>query len=207
MSGEARKGAEMLSASLAILVLGAAAALGGWIGFLAVFGVLVVAGVVLLTTGRARRPRTAEAETGRDKAQRRRAELLVLLPLCAVIFAGLAATGADGLLAGEGSLRRALWPAVLVVLYAWVVVATLMGWDAGSRRSRRLLEDELSQAWRASALTLAFLVLLAGATGAFFVGLWRPEWTVIALPAVLAASTAAAAVRFVWLDRQAGLDG
>lgn len=49
--------------------------------------------------------------------------------------------------------------------------------------------------------------MMVGVTLTLGLGLWRPEMGVIALPLVLSAAGSTAAIRFVWLDREAGKDG
>jgi hypothetical protein len=85
--------------------------------------------------------------------------------------------------------------------------ALAMGWDGNSRKNRRYLEDELTEALRARAVVWAFGVLMAGGTVALCVGLWRPEMGVADLPFAMVAAGATAALRFALLDREAGRDG
>lgn len=93
----------------------------------------------------------------------------------------------------------------LPVLYAWIVIAVVMGWDVTSRRERKYLDDELSRAFRAQALGLAFVVLMAMATVILAICIWRPEWTVPSVVGALTLGGSVAGVRFAWLDRQASL--
>jgi hypothetical protein len=81
-----------------------------------------------------------------------------------------------------------------------------MGWDGGSRKNKRFLEDELTQSLRARSMILAFFVLMAGATVSLGLGLWRAEVGILSLPFVLAAGGASAGLRFAWLFREAGRD-
>lgn len=92
----------------------------------------------------------------------------------------------------------------LPILYAWLVVAVIMGWDFVSRRERKYLDDELSRAFRARSLGLAFVVLMAAGTIVLAISLWRPEWTVPAIVLAVTLGGSVAGCRFAWLDRQAG---
>ena len=78
-----------------------------------------------------------------------------------------------------------------------------MGWDGGSKKIKRLIEDELTRSYRASAITCAFWVLLVGVAGAYLVGLWNPEAVIVALPMILWSSATTAALRFAQLHRRA----
>jgi len=142
----------------------------------------------------------------RDRLQADRSRQLFLFPVVALIFMAVAIDATVDLLAGRGGLRD--WLQVfLPVLYAWVTTAIVMGWDGQSRKHRRYLEDELTAAIRARAMTAAAVVLMAGATAALGLALANPLWGAVALIASLAAAGATAGMRFAWLDREAGRDG
>lgn len=146
------------------------------------------------------------AQTRRDRLQAGRSRQLFLFPAVALIFTALAVEPAGRIVAGEGALRD--WLSVLLpVLYAWVTAATAMGWDGASRQNRRFLEDELTVAIRARAMTAAFVVMMAGATVALAAGLAQPRYGAVALLFAIVAAGATAGVRFAWLDREAGQDG
>ena len=179
------------------------------------FGFLAGVGVALVLGGLAvawmKRPgntawMTESPLTKRDRLQGQRSRQLFLFPVVALIFTALAVAPADRLVAGEGGFRDYL-SVLLPVLYAWLTAALAMGWDGQSRRNRRFLEDELTLALRARAMTAAFLVLMAGATAALGLAFVRPVFGVVALLFALAAAGATAGVRFAWLDREAGQDG
>ncbi len=172
-------------------------------GFAAGAGlVLGVAGLVL--TWSARRGGTCDAQgdvTRLDRLQRRRTRQLIIYP---AIMLGLLTQSFPSLQAcvsGHGRLVDVI-RVLLPVLYGWVTPLIVMGWD-GVTLANRELDDELTQSMRAKAMILAFVVLMAGATVALALGLWRPEYGVTALPIVLAVGGAAAGLRFAWLDREA----
>ena len=153
-----------------------------------------------------RRWMTEAPRTRRDRLQARRSGQLFIFPAVAVVFLALALRPVRDLAAGEGQLRDYL-AILLPVLYAWVTAAIAMGWDHNSRQNRRFLEDELTLAIRARAMTAAFLVLMIGATLALALFLVRPGLGAIGLMVAIAAGGATAGVRFAWLDREAGQDG
>ena len=180
----------------------------GW-GVLAGIGAgLVLGGLILawVTRPGARAWRTEPETLKRDRLQAQRARQLWLFPLVTLAFLFQSTLAVQDILAGEGNFADFL-SAPLPVLYAWIIAAIAMGWDHQSRTHRRFMEDELTVVLRARAIGAAFVVLMAGATLAFGLGLWRPEMGVAALPFVLSAAGAAAGIRFAWLDREFGKDG
>ena len=145
-------------------------------------------------------------QTKRERLQGQRSRQLFLFPAVALIFTGLAFQPANDIVSGAGGFRDYL-SVTLPVLYAWLTAAIAMGWDGQSRRNRRFLEDELTLAIRARAMSLAFVVLMIGTTAALGLALVRPEVGALALLVALAVAGATAGVRFAWLDREAGQDG
>ncbi len=141
----------------------------------------------------------------RERLQAQRAWQLWVFPLATVVMLILAIRPLEAHLAGEGEMGD-LWRIGLPVIYAWVVSMIAMGWDDYSRKNRRFLDDELTQALRARALKAAFLVLMTGVTVAFVMGLIRPDLGMIGMMIALAAGGATAGVRFAWLYGEAGRD-
>lgn len=177
---------------------------------------LMLGGAALTLAGAAlavsRRPgeaakRLAASDGRRDRVQRDRRLQLTAISAVTLVFAFVSLTAVEDILGGEGGWADWL-RAAIVVMYVWLVAAIIMGWDGRSRRQKRYLDDELSRALRARALTLAFFVLLAGATAAFGLGLWLgPVMAVYALPLVIGAAGMSAGLRYAWLDREAERDG
>lgn len=178
------------------------------------FGVMAGAGLILAIAGGLmawlHRPGTGwtteRPQTRRDRLQAQRAGQLVLFPALGIMFLALAIEPARAVVAGQGGWSEGL-RLLLPVLYAWVSAAIALGWDGYSRQNRRYLEDELTAALRARAITAAFVVLMAGASAAFAIGLIDPELGVLAAMAAITAGGATAGMRFAWLDREAGRDG
>lgn len=141
----------------------------------------------------------------RDRLQGQRARQLAIIPSLSLMFLALALSAVHDILAGKGGFSDYLQLS-LPVLYAWLTAAIVMGWDGGSRKNKRFLEDELTQSLRARSMILAFFVLMAGATVSLGLGLWRAEVGILSLPFVLAAGGASAGLRFAWLFREAGRD-
>lgn len=141
-------------------------------------------------------------QTKRDRLQAERSRMLWTFPL-----AGLAllyvAYEALGDIQAEGPSLMACLRLGLPVLYAWLVVLMVLGWDKYSITNRRFLDDELTQVFRAQALKAAFVVLMAGTTVTLGLMVWRPDLGIMAMVVVLTIAAATAGFRFAWLDREA----
>lgn len=172
-------------------------------------GALAVGAAVLIATAWPN-AETRSVDAGlsrRDREQRQRRATLFAMPV-QVMFALVLGVPAVVRLA-SGEPRSFDWMmASMVVLWAWVMPAAVMGWDGASRKARKFLEDELTQALRGRAMTLGYVVLLAGVSGVYLLGLWRPDWAMMAFPFALAIGAVTPALRFALLDRAAeGDDG
>lgn len=219
---EARARRRKFRGSLAVAVLGAAMAGVGFVigsartgdeatgwGVLAGIGAGLVFGGALMaffTRPGATGWRSETEPLKRDRLQAQRANQLWLLPMVGIAFLAQSTQAMQDILAGDAGFGPYLRVG-LPVLYAWVVAAIAMGWDHQSRKNRRFMEDELTTVLRARAIGAAFVVLMLGATVAWGLGLWRPDYGVMAMPFVLTAAGATAGIRFAWLDREFGKDG
>lgn len=222
LEGERRARRRWFNMALAATAFGAAAVAAGFAfglereGEAATgFGVLAGAGTVVLVGGALiawlHRPGAPAwlpegGQTRRDRLQAQRAWQLAIFPLVGLIFLALSIGPAREVFGGGaafGDYLRVLLP----VLYAWVTAAVAMGWDSQSRKHREYLEDELTVVLRARAITLAFIVLMTGATVALALCFVRVELGVLTLMGALTAAGATAGARFAWLDREAGRDG
>lgn len=139
----------------------------------------------------------------RDRVQRDWVRRITILPAATLGITVIAMTRADEWLAGEDRGLSGVVLAAAAAINLLLIPMMLMGWDGGSRKMKRLLEDELTRAYRSSAITCAFWMLLVGAMGAYLVGLWKPHVAVVALPMILWVAAATAALRFAQLHRRA----
>lgn len=139
----------------------------------------------------------------RDRMQRDWVSRINILPAATLGITVVAMTRAQEWLSGEDTSWQGVGLAGAAALNLLLIPVMIMGWDGASRKMKRLLDDELTRAYRASAMTWAFLVLLVGGTGAYLVGLWNADVTVIALPMILWLAAATAALRFTALHRRA----
>ncbi|RZJ28880.1 MAG: hypothetical protein EON85_08070, partial [Brevundimonas sp.] len=146
--------------------------------------VAIVAGIALAMAGVcgmfAFRPddaeRTAEKPGSyRDRLQRNWVSNLTILPAATFGVTVIAMTRAQDWLSGEDMSWNGVVLAGVAALNLLMIPLMLMGWDGGSRKIKRLVEDELTRSYRASAITCAFWVLLVGVTGAYLVGLWNAD--------------------------------
>lgn len=149
---------------------------------------------------RAGRRLYAGAEGRADREQAARAWTLLALTFAGLVLSVVSAFAAHRMVTGVAQGMEWLG-ALNAVLYAVLVPVMVMNWDAQAWKLKKWLEDELVRTLQAKALTAAFFVLLFGASAAYLVGLWRPEWAVVALPIVLWSAAATASVRFVLLGR------
>jgi len=139
----------------------------------------------------------------RERLQAERTRQLWLFPLISVVMLVVAANAWRDIQAGETGFLDYMRLG-LPIFYAWLVVAVVMGWDFISLRERKYLDDELSRAFRAQSLGLAFVVLMAAGTIVLAISLWRPDWTVPSIVLAVTLGGSVAGARFAWLDRQAG---
>ncbi|RZJ94881.1 MAG: hypothetical protein EON88_11815 [Brevundimonas sp.] len=177
--------------------------------------VAIVVGIMLALAGIcgmfAFRSDDAERTAGepgsyRDRIQRGWVSNLTILPAATLGLTVIAMTRAEEWLSGEDTSWSGLMLAGVAVLNILLIPLMLMGWDGGSRKIKRLLDDELTRAYRASAITCAFWVLLVGVTGVYLLGLWNADAAVIAMPMILWLAAGTAALRFAQLHRRAERD-
>jgi hypothetical protein len=145
----------------------------------------------------------AEAGSYRDRVQRKWVSGITILPAATFGLTVIAMNRAQDWLSGEDTSWSGVLLAGVAVLNLLLIPLMLMGWDGGSRKIRRLIEDELTRSYRANAITCAFWVLLIGVAGAYLVGLWNAGASIVALPMILWLSAATAALRFAQLHRRA----
>jgi len=145
---------------------------------------------------------TKPVQTRRDQLQAQRTSILWTFPVVGLALLFIPWATLNDL---NGDTPRAIdyLRLSLPVIYAWLVVLVVLGWDKQSWVNRRFLDDELTQVFRARALKAAFIVLMIGTTISLPLMLWRPVVGVMATIVALTAAGAAAGFRFAWLDRQA----
>jgi hypothetical protein len=171
----------------------------------ALVAVAGLGGMIVFRPGEARR-RLAESGGYRDRVQKEWVSRIAILPAATLGLTVIAMARADEWLSGEDRSWNGVALAGVAVLNLLLIPAMVMGWDGGSRKQRRLLDDELTRAYRAQAMTWAFWMLLLGVTGLYLVGLWSPHAVVVALPLVMWIAAATAGLKFSALHRRAERD-
>jgi hypothetical protein len=200
------------------LVLGLAGMMCGIVGWLAnrdgevvvPDGVMTAAGVAtgvglmaaLFSWAGWRAGRRIETTSGgrRDLEQAARVWQLTILPLAMLAMTVAATLAAERMVHGAAGGIEWLTAAV-PALYAVLLPVMVMNWDAHARKMRKYLDDELIRVIQARAIIAAFFVLMSGACGVYLLGLWKPDWAIIALPGVLWAAASTASLRFALLSR------
>lgn len=167
-----------------------------------IIGVMGLAGVIRFRPDKAQKKR-ADSGSYRDRIQRDWVRRITVLPGATLSITVIAMTRADEWLSGEDPGLSGVILAGAAALNLLLIPLMLMGWDGGSRKQKRFLEDELTRAYRASAITCAFWMLLVGTMGIYLVGLWKPHFAIVALPMVMWVAAATAALRFAQLHRRA----
>lgn len=174
-------------------------------GVLAGMGFAVlIAGLILAGWHHPRYARriAERAQTKRDRLQAERSRLLWTFPVVGLALLWLSHDALGDILTEGPGLMSALRLG-LPVLYAWLVVLVVLGWDKQSLTNRRFLDDELTQVFRARALKAAFVVLMAGTTLSVGLTVWRADIGIMSMIVALSMAAATAGFRYAWLDREA----
>lgn len=143
---------------------------------------------------------TEEAE----RLGRRRARML---PILAVLFIAQQAS----FFASESEASAQLVRTVdHVKVGAWVLLSAVLlaalytgGFWLRPKAVRALMDDEITRAHRASALSLGFLVTMLAAIGLYFLDMVEPMTSRVAIHLIVTFGIAAALVRFGYLERRA----
>lgn len=137
--------------------------------------------------------------------QRNHALLFMAVPMALFLVSGL--PQAWKLASGQGETFN--WIAAYLSIFVPITVGlTLAEIGTGKMgRMKRHLDDEMTKLHRKQALSLAFVAMLAGATGTYFLGLHHPAAAVIVIPIVIAGAVQVGALRFVLLEREAERNG
>lgn len=214
-AGRITRGFFLLGMGGMVLALGVISGDDSWIGqngmdrwLIGAGGVATVLGALLAwknRPGEATR-RLDQTSGARDRAQKERARMLTVIPFSMTIFGALSVKAVGAVQGGAAEFHD--WGLIATaLLYAWMGPLFVMGWDGAGLKQRKLLEDELTRHHRGRALIPAFILLLVLMTGLVGLGLWRADWAFRLLPLALCVAGAAAAVRFVQLERRAEGEG
>lgn len=106
----------------------------------------------------------------------------------------------------EGDLPMAYMFAALVLLWASIAPAALMGWAPGFRRTGNDPDHELNRAFRSRATATGFWTLLAGGGATYLISMETPEAVRWLLPFALWLGGSIACIHFAWLHYRADRD-
>lgn len=144
---------------------------------------------------------TSHAEKA-DRLSRRRARML---PILALFF--ITQQASFFIEGSGGSAERAVDH---VKLGAWLVLSLVLLaalWTGGfwlqKREVRDLMDDEVTRAHRAAALSIGFLVAMLTAIALYVVDLFEPMTSRMAIHLIVTFGIAAALIRFGLLERRA----
>jgi fatty acid desaturase len=195
-----------------IVVLGVAAsglAEGLWLWPTIAGGVLALAltiwGVVLL---RATDPdgntlALAKRTDWIDEAQRGRVYAMLYTCIIAFIMLPISVSAAGDMVSDDSNPIRVL-NAVMALLIPLVQILMLTGRDGGiTKKMRKYLDDEHTQALRARACGTGLAVAMGAASAVYLIGLWRPEVAVVLMLPVIFAGSFAAVIHYGLLERKA----
>jgi uncharacterized membrane protein len=172
---------------------------------IALGGVALAIGTGLVLLNPASPSESKDPEPGlsrRDREQRARRSSLFMWGVQFVFALSIALPAIHRMAAGEARWANTVF-ALVVVMWAWLALMQIQGWDGGSKKARKYLEDEWTRVLRASAMTWGYVALLAGMSVVYAISLWRPDWTPVALALALAIGGAVPALRFAFMDKAA----
>jgi hypothetical protein len=141
-----------------------------------------------------------------DEAERLGRRRARLLPMLAVLFIAQQTS----FFASEQEAGAKLVRTVdHVKVGAWVVLSLVLlaalytgGFWLRRRAVRTLMDDEVTRAHRASALSLGYLVTILGAIALYFLDMIEPMSSRVAIHLIVTIGIAAALVRFGMLERR-----
>jgi hypothetical protein len=137
-----------------------------------------------------------------DRLSRRRARMMPMLALIFIIQqTAFFAQGSGG--AAERAVDHVKFGAWLVVSLVLLAALWTGGFWLRSREVRKLMDDELTRANRAAALSLGFLVAMLAGIALYVLDMVDPITSRMALHLVVTAGIAAALLRFGALERRA----
>ena len=141
-----------------------------------------------------------------DEAERLGRRRARMLPMLAVIFI---AQQVSFFASEQEASERLLRTVDHVKVGAWMVLSLVLlaalytgGFWLKRRSVRALMDDEITRAHRASALSLGFLVTILGAIALYFLDMVEPMSGRVAIHLIVTMGIAAALIRFGMLERR-----
>ena len=141
-----------------------------------------------------------------DEAERLGRRRARMLPMLAVIFI---AQQVSFFASEQEASERLVRTVDHVKVGAWMVLSLVLlaalytgGFWLKRRSVRALMDDEVTRAHRASALSLGFLVTILGAIALYFLDMVEPMSSRVAIHLIVTIGIAAALIRFGMLERR-----
>lgn len=131
-----------------------------------------------------------------DTSGRKRALLMAMGALVLIVLAGFAATGVPR--EPVTYSRAAAWAAMVLL---WLAMLATGGGLLLNRKVRSLMNDEASLANRRRAIETGFWVTMAAAVAIYLASLAWPVTLRSALTIIANLGSAAALIRYAWLER------
>lgn len=139
-----------------------------------------------------------------ERLGRRRALMLPILAAFLLAHQASFLVMKSGASAGlERTVDRVTFGAWIVLSLVLVGVLYTGGFWLRRRAVRALMDDDVSRAHRAGALSLGFLVAMLGAIGLYVLDAFEPMPARLAIHLIVTFGLAAALLRFGWLERRA----
>ena len=138
-----------------------------------------------------------------DKAQRERVYGMLYTCISALILLPIGLSAASDIMVGDSNPVRHVG-ALAGLFIPLVQILLLTGRDGGiTKKMRKYLDDEHTQALRARACGTGLAVAMGAASVVYLIGLWRPEVAVVLMLPVIFAGSFAAVIHYGLLERKA----
>ncbi len=138
-----------------------------------------------------------------DEAQRGRVYAMLYTCIFAFILLPIGISAAVDMVSGDSNPIRVL-NAMMALFIPLVQILMLTGRDGGiTKKMRKYLDDEHTQALRARACGTGLAVAMGAASIVYLIGLWRPEVAVVLMLPVIFAGSFAAVIHYGLLERTA----
>ncbi len=138
-----------------------------------------------------------------DEAQRGRVYAMLYTCIFAFILLPIGISAAVDMVSGDSNPIRVL-NAMMALFIPLVQILMLTGRDGGiTKKMRKYLDDEHTQALRARACGTGLAVAMGAASIVYLIGLWRPEVAVVLMLPVIFAGSFAAVIHYGLLELKA----
>lgn len=138
-----------------------------------------------------------------DEAQRGRVSAMLYICIFAFMMLPISVSAAGDMVSDDGNPIRIV-NALMALFIPLLQILMLTGRDGGiTKKMRKYLDDEHTQALRARACGTGLAVAMGAASVVYLIGLWRPEVAVVLMLPVIFAGSFAAVIHYGLLERKA----